>query len=363
MRLSQREIMARIHIGGAGGAPSNNFIWSLRESARRHYLIGASSVPSDLLLADVDERHVVPNAADPDYPQIILALLAQTRPAFMHVQSDYEVRAVSRLRHKIQTLGVRLFLPSPSTVENCVDKGKSYALWSAAGLRVPRTMFLNTPDDLKQAFDSLGDTIWIRATEGGGGRGALPVSSFEFARIWIDQYKGWGCFTAAELLTDRTVTWQSIWYEGELVVAQARRRHKWNYGNRTLSGVTGITGVGETCSDEDVTRVALDAIAAIDSRPHGIFCVDMTYDRSGIPNPTEINIGRFFTTHHFFTKAGVNFPEIYCDLALEARFPTLSRTINPLPDGLVWIRGMDVAPVLTTRQELAKLEGALVTGG
>ena len=350
--------MARIHIGGAGGAPSNNFIRSLRESARGHYLIGASSVPSDLMLADVDEKHVVPNATAPTYKKCILALLARTRPAFMHVQSDYEVLAVSRIREEIGSLGVRLFLPSAQTIENCVDKEKSYRIWAAAGLPVPRTILLNTPDDLTRAFSELGARIWIRATVGGGGRGALPVASFEFARSWIDEYGGWGSFTAAELLTERTVTWQSIWYDGGLIVAQARRRHKWNYGNRTLSGVTGITGVGETCSDEDVTRTALDAIAAVDSRPHGVFCVDMTYDRSGVPNPTEINIGRFFTTSYFFTKAGLNFPEIYCDLGLEGRFPSLERKINPLPDGLVWIRGMDVTPVLTTREELARLEAS-----
>lgn len=350
--------MARIHIGGAGGAPSNNVIWSLRESPRSHYLIGASSIPSDLFLADVDERHVVPNATEPGYRTSILELLARTRPSLMHVQSDYEVLAVSRLRGEIQSLGVGLFLPAPQTIENCVDKEKSYGIWVRAGIKVPRTIRLNTEDDLRRAFATLGERIWLRATVGGGGRGALPTSSFEFARAWIDEYRGWGGFTAAEMLTDRSVTWQSIWWEGELVVAQGRRRHKWNYGNRTLSGVTGITGVGETCSDDDVTRVALAAISAVDSRPHGVFCVDMTYDHSGTPNPTEINIGRFFTTSYFFTKAGLNFPEIYCDLALEQRFPSLSRRINPLPDGLVWIRGMDVPPVLTRREELTKWEDA-----
>ena len=81
----------------------------------------------------------------------------------------------------------------------------------------------------------------------------------------------------------------------------------------------------------------------------------MTYDRAGIANPTEINIGRFFTTHYFFTKAGVNFPEIYCNIALDGRFPSLARKVNPLPGGLVWIRGMDVHPVLTTVEELERL--------
>ena len=209
---------------------------------------------------------------------------------------------------------------------------------------------------MKHAFETLGKTIWIRATEGGGGRGALPTDNYDFARIWIDRYKGWGAFTASKLLTRNSVTWLSIWHQGELVVAQQRRRRSWNFGDRTLSGVTGITGVGETSSDPIVDRVALDSIRAVDHCPHGIFAVDMTYDDEGFPNPTEINIGRFFTTHYFFTKAGLNMPEILCDIALDNKFPTLAKRINPLPDGLVWIRGMDVEPVLTTSAELEKLE-------
>src|SRR6267378_14292 len=156
---------------------------------------------------------------------------------------------------------------------------------------------------LKSALSELGETIWIRAVEGGAGRGALPTNNFDFARIWIDRFKGWGTFTASELLSERSVTWQSIWYRGDLVVAQTRRRRSWNFGNRTLSGITGITGVGETCSDPEVDRTAMDAILAVDREPHGIFSVDMTYDFSDKPNPTEINIGRFFTTIFFFTKA------------------------------------------------------------
>ena len=348
--------MARIHIGGAGGAPSNNFIRSLRESRRRDYLIGASSVASDLFLADVDERHVVPYATAPEYPDRLLALLSRTRPDFIHLQNDFEVRAVSRIRERVEALGVRHYLPAPETVDTCVDKSRSYAAWSRAGIKVPRTLLLRGPDDLKRAFEALGPTVWVRAIEGGAGRGALPTDNFEFARIWIDRFGGWGSFTASKLLTERSVTWQSIWHEGELVVAQTRRRRSWNFGNRTLSGVTGITGVGETCSDPVIDRIALDSIAAVDARPHGIFSVDLTYDRGGMPNPTEINIGRFFTTHYFFTRAGLNFPEIYCDIALDGRFPALERKLNPLPDGLVWIRGMDVPPVLTTAEELERLE-------
>jgi len=348
--------MARIQIGGAGGAPSNNFIRSLRESQRTDHLIGTSSVPSDLFLADTEEKYVVPFATTSQYPQALLKLLTRTSPDFMHVQHDLEVRAVSRMRDQIQALGVKLYLPSQDTIEQCIDKLKSYEIWKRAGIRVPETMLLNSPDDLKKAFDRLGNKIWIRATIGAAGEGALPADNFNFAKIWIDRYRGWGTFTAAECLTSQTITWLSLWYEGTLVVAQTRRRRSWNFGNRTLSGVTGITGVGETCSDSVVDRIAEDAILSIDARPHGLFGVDMTYDHAGKPNPTEINIGRFFTTHYFFTQAGLNMPEIYCNIALEDKFPALERKINPLPDGLIWIRGMDVEPVLTTVKELEQME-------
>jgi predicted ATP-grasp superfamily ATP-dependent carboligase len=344
--------VARIYIGGAGGAPSNNVIRSLRESKRNDYLIGASATASDLLLSDTDERYLVPHSDAPEYRPKLLRLLGRTRPDFMHVQADCEVQSISRMRDDIDALGVRLFLPAPETVETCADKYRSYEAWHDAGVPVPRTILLHSTADLTRAFEEVGPRVWIRATVGAAGRGALPTEDPEFAERWIAHFGGNGRFTAAECLTQRSVTWLSIWYEGELVVAQTRGRRSWQFGDRTLSGVTGITGVGETCSDPVVDDIAQAAIRAVALKPHGVFGVDMTYDHQGVPNPTEINIGRFFTTSYFFTKAGLNMAEIYCDLALERRFPDLPRKINPLPDGLCWVRGMDVEPVLTTTAEL-----------
>ena len=186
----------------------------------------------------------------------------------------------------------------------------------------------------------------------GGGRGALPTGDYDFAEKWISKFNGWGEFTAAELLTENSVTWLSIWYEGDLVVAQTRKRRSWNLGNRTLSGVTGVTKVGETFSSEDVNTVAQDSILSVDEKPHGIYGVDMTYDSEGAPNPTEINISRFFTTSLFFTRAGLNMPKIFKDIALYGEFPALDRKINPLEDGLLWLRNMDTCPMLTTEKEM-----------
>jgi len=350
--------MARIQIGGAGGAPSNNFIRSLRESKRRDYLIGTSSKYTDLFMADTDEKYVIPPASSPDYQDTLLRLIRRMRPDFVHVQNDLEVIAISRMRKQLVAERARLFLPNEYTIEVCVDKSRSHQVWKNAGVKVPESALLKNAEDLKLAFREFGPKIWVRATIGAGGRWALPTDSYEFGRLWIDHFQGWGQVMASRHLTSRSITWLSIWHEGQLIVAQTRRRLSWNFAGRTLSGVTGITGVAETCSDDNVNSVAIAAIRAIDDKPHGVFGVDMTYDEDGWPNPTEINIGRFFTTVYFFTKAGLNLPEIYCNIALDGTFPALSRIVNPLPDGLVWIRGMDVEPVLANRKQLEEMEQA-----
>lgn len=347
--------MKKILLGGAGGAPTENVVQCLKNAKKKEYIVGIGSEPYDMVISNTDIKYQVPYAVESSYKKRLLYIIEKEKPDLAHFQNDIEIREISRIRDEIQEYGVKLYMPSKEAVEICVDKGRSTAIWIKEGIKVPKTKIIYSEIDLKKAFDQLGDSegnIWLRATVGGGGKGALPTNDFEFAKIWIERFNGWGKFTAAELLSSQTVTWLSIWYEGELVVAQTRKRKSWNFGNRTLSGVTGITRVGITTSDDMINRVALDAIRCIEQKPHGIYGVDMTYDREGIPNPTEINISRFFTTVYFFAEAGLNMPEIFKDIALYKKFPSLKRKVNPLPDGLLWIRGMDRTPALTTEEEI-----------
>ena len=72
----------------------------------------------------------------------------------------------------------------------------------------------------------------------------------------------------------------------------------------------------------------------------------------GVANPTEINIGRFFTTHEFFTRAGLNMPSLLVMLAWGEDLPDGLPAMNPLPPGLAWVRGVDFLPHLTTLEEI-----------
>jgi carbamoyl-phosphate synthase large subunit len=346
----------KILIAGAGGAPSEGVINSLLLSRKHEIIIGMGSESTDLVLSNARKKYYVPYANAENYKDELIKILKVEKPDLIHFQNDLEIFYASLLRDYIHELGVKIFMPEHNVIDTCVHKYKSYLQFIKANIIVPENMMLYNADDLKKAFKELADTdgrIWLRASSiGGGGKGSIATNDYELARSWITRYNGWGDFVAAEMLTSNTITWQSIWYNGELVVAQTRKREGWVHGNRSASGVTGVTKVGETCSDETVNEIAVNAINAVTGKPHGIFGVDMTYDTNGIPNPTEINISRFFTTILFFTQAGLNMPEIFKDLVLYNEFPKLEKKINPLPDGLLWLRGMDIKPRLMTTVQI-----------
>lgn len=348
--------MTKILIAGAGGAPSEGVINSLLKSKKGETIIGMGSEPTDLVLSKASMKFYIPYANAHEYKSALLHLLKTEKPDLIHFQNDLEIYHASLFRDDIVATGTKIFMPDHDAIDTCVHKHKSYLAFNNAGIPVPRNLLINNEDDLKNAFDMLGDAsgkIWLRASSiGGGGKGAIPTSDHTLAKAWIDHYKGWGDFIAAEILTPETITWLSIWHQGELVVAQSRERRGWTHGNRSISGVTGVTKIGVTCDNPQATEVAINAVKAVSAKPHGIFGVDMAYDKKGVPNPTEINISRFFTTVLFFTEAGLNMPEIFKDLALYGEFPKLVRKINPLPNGLLWLRGMDVVPRLMTTESV-----------
>lgn len=340
--------MKRILITAAGGAPAINFTRSLRDSKEDFFLLGVDADPYTIHRAETDIKEICPKATDTKYISYLNFLIKKYDIQLIHAQPDIEVGVISANRDKLLC---KTFLPSKYSVEVLRNKYLSYEAWKKQGVPVPETILINSIDDLKRAYQLFGQNIWLREIEGAAGKGSMASPDMDEALKQIEARNGWGVYTAAERLTQKTVTWMAIYNQGELIVAQARERLYWEHSNRTQSGVTGVTGTGRTVSDNIVTETAIKAVKAIDNKPHGIFSVDMTYNQQGVPMPTEINIGKFFTTHYFFTKAGVNFPEIFVKLAFGESVP-YDNVINPLPEGLNWIRGMDVEPILVKDEEI-----------
>lgn len=348
----------KIIVTGAGSAMSNGVINSLLLAGDGEDVIGLGADPAELFMCRAHRKYLVPYARDPEYKGKLLHILNTEKPDMIHFQHDAELAIALKFRDDILATGVKMLIPDYETIDTCVHKYKSWQKFKQAGIKVPENIVINNKEDLERSFKELGDengAIWLRAMSiGGGGKGALPTDNVEEAYEWIEKVNGWGDFVAAELLTKDTVTSLSIWHEGKLVVAQGRRRKGWAHSVLSRSGVTGVTKVGETYSDPVVDDVAIKAVNAVSKVPHGIYGVDMTYDRNGVPNPTEINISRFFTTVQFFAEAGLNMPKILKDIVVYNKFPELENKMNPLPNGLLWLRAMDCAPILTTQEDIEK---------
>lgn len=348
--------MAKIIVTGAGSAQSNGVINCLLLDDEKNEIIGLGSDRYDLMLSNAHRKYLIPYSTDKNYKKVLLNILELEKPDMIHFQHDKELYSAMKFRNEIEHTGVKMLLPDNNTIDTCVHKYKSYLKFLVSGIKVPQNIVINSKEDLKRAFEELGNntgTIWLRAmTIGGGGLGSLPTNNYDDAYNWIEKRNGWGNFLAAELLTNRTVTWLSIWQNGKLIVAQGRTRNSWASSALSASGVTGMTKVGVTVSDSVVDDIAERACRAVSEVPNGIYGVDMAYDEEGIPNPTEINIGRFFTTVEFFARAGLNMPVILKNLCLYDKKIGDYPLINPLNDGLIWIRGMDTEPILTTESEI-----------
>lgn len=330
---------------GAGGAAANGFIRALQMEGERFDVVGVNASPRDLLLAPCSERHVIPLAGESGHLEAIRSL----HPDFVHAQPDEEVLALAG--SDLPTL-----LPALDVVEVCQDKWLTYEVLRDAAVPVPRSWLVEGALDLDRTEPR---GVWVRKRSGAGGSGALRYGSRGYAERWIMANGGFEAgWMAAEALSTRTVTVQQLWRDGKLVVTQQRSRRSWANARNSPSGVSGSTGVGETTSHANADDAATRAVKAVDASPNGLYGVDMVLDYDNHPRVTEINPGRFFTTApEFFATAGFNMAALYVYLGVGGSGDPLDPVVrfNPLPDGLMWVRGMDERPVLTDEAELERL--------
>lgn len=342
--------MKRVIVTFAGGRLAAGLCRALKASPEPFYIIGVDAHKFQLHRARVDEKHLVPRAKDDDYIPVLRSIIEDAGADLLWVNHESEIAVITKRAH---ALGIATFLPSHKTVALCQDKMASYRRFKDSGIPVPESLLILDEADLSHAFRQMGNNLWLRAIKGTGGKGSLPVSDFDAAKKWIDFHHGWGHFMAAQRLTEQTVTWESIWNRGKLVAAQGRQRLYWEFPSLTPSGVTGIGGAHRWVADPLVDRTALQAIKATDQEPHGIFSVDMTYDWQGLPMVTEINCGRFMSggiIYHVTSEH--NLAHIAVRVALGEMPPLASPLLNPLPQDVVLVHGMDMEPVLMDMKEV-----------
>jgi biotin carboxylase len=273
---------------------------------------------------------------------------------FVMPNNSLEIDVLSAERDR---LDAPVFLPAPPVLETANSKWASYCVWEDTEVPLPLTQLLSEPADVQRAFDAMqGDKdqpVWVRGA-GIPGKGigvaSLPCRTVAQATQWVDYWRGWGGMIASEFLPGRNLTWMGLFKDGHLITSQCRERLAYVIPHVSPSGITGAPAISETIHDETVNHIGETAVLALDPHYTGVGFVDMKGDAAGTPRVTELNAGRFGTTHYFYTAAGANFPEFLLRVAAGETLDVPTRDI--LPAGLVWIRTLDAGPVLTTRDAI-----------
>ncbi|MCU0309244.1 MAG: hypothetical protein MUE51_16055 [Thermoleophilia bacterium] len=342
--------MRRVLVTGAGGPAGVNFVRSLRASGRAYHIVGTDIDRFHLEWPDLDGAYESPRTDDPGYVRFLNDVIAREGIDLVHPQPDGEVRRISDVRDE---LDARTFLPAQATVATCQDKLASARAWEAAGIRTLPAVAVAGREDLERAAAELGLPLWLRATTGAGGRGSTPMESVEVGEHWLAYWRlrgrDWD-FVAEPMLPGANLAFTSLWRDGEPVCSQVRERLEYIYPYLAPSGVTGTPVLAVTRDRPDAEAIALRAVRAVDPSASGVFCVDLKEDAAGVPWPTEINCGRFFTTSYFFTAAGVNIPDAYVRLAFGE--PPWDAPPPRLEPGLHWARHIDCPAVLVREGDL-----------
>lgn len=334
--------MKTVVLTHAGGRLGLGMSRGLKAASEDVCVVAADSGKYDLYRAIGDQKVQIPKANEPSYVPVIKDIIREKRPDFFWPAHDGEI-AVIAAEPELKEI---TFLPPADMVRICQSKTESHAYFGAAGVPVPKSVPISNERDLARAFEELGGDIWIRAIKGAGGRGSLPVTDFNTAKLWIDFHRGWGNFQAAERLPGHRLAWESVWFEGELVFCQGVLPEAIGFSNLTLSGITGIPALNRWVDDPVMTEMGQAAIHAVHDRPHGIMTVDMTVHADGKPRVTEINIGRFGSGGVVNSRVlGFNLPHLIMQLAVGDE-PDLSLpSINAFPPDWWIILGFSVEPV------------------
>ncbi len=344
--------MNRVLVTFAGGRLGIGVSRALKSGPEYVRVMGVDSDRVKVHRAAVDEVRLVPRAKEDDYLPVLAELVRETGTEFVWPNHEGEIAVIAS---EPGAVPAATFLPPPDTIAVCQDKLASYERFRRSGVPVPASTLVSSPADLEKAFRDFGTNIWVRAISGTGGKGSLPVSDLETARGWLDLNEGWGQFMAAEKMTESTVTWESVWWHGDLVFAQGRRRLYWEFSGIALSGVTGIGGAHQWVADPEVDGIALGAIEAVDPKPHGIFSVDMAYDSRGHPRVTEINCGRFMSggvIHPF--RGHINVAQLILGLVSGKKPEASKPLLNTFSTRVVLVHGMDVEPVEIALDEVER---------
>ncbi|MBW2172263.1 MAG: hypothetical protein JRF69_09845 [Deltaproteobacteria bacterium] len=313
--------MRKILITSAGSGFTNNLIRDIQNSQISVHIVGTSSDKFALTRSLADKNYLIPRVdAGAAYIEAINRIVTEEQIDLIIPNNDVEVPPISAHRDQ---LNANTFLPSHETIELCQDKLTLNSQLAQNGIRVAQTYSLNSADEADEVFSRFerNDLLWCRMRKGSGSKGSLPVRDPDQLRFWVQYWRDMrgvpeDMFLLCEYLPGRDYAFQSLWKDGELVIAKTCERLSYLFGGTLPSGSSSTPQIGKLVDNPSVNEICTRSVLSVDRRATGMFCIDLKEDREKIPCITEINIGRFFMITPVFDSVGRhNIAELYLRLA------------------------------------------------
>ncbi len=342
----------------AGGGNANNLVRSLKKSDLDCQIIGTNISKFEIAKSIADKHYLIPRFTSKEYVPAFKEIMKREDIDFCIPNHEFEIQQI--VASGDPEILAKCYLPAKKTVNLCVDKSKLIKKLSEAGMNTPRSITLQSYDELDKRFDEMkisdDHPVWCRLRRGSGSAGAAPLYSKEEAFFWIQYWEmhknvSIADFMLSEYLPGKDHHFFSLWKNGELLIGKSIQRLEYVCAKYTISGTSSSPSLCKMVNDKDVCDVCIQCVKAIDPNAQGLFGIDLKGNIDDIPYLTEINIGRFPRINYIFNFVGENIAQKYveCGLGMDVSPSAQESPSEPL---YYLMRDFDTSPILKDESEI-----------
>lgn len=286
-----------ILITGIGGPTPRSIAHRLRTVYPDAKLIGVDANPKALgyyinNLVDVKMR--IPRANDPEYWNVIKAIISEHAIDFAFIQPEQEVTVWGNYWKEHQSFPCPTLIPPIEHTNALMNKARMADLLEGTSY-IPKTVTLTQSNqDFDAVENEIGFPCWIRASVGSGGLGSLKINSKKELEAWLFIHKEVPEFTVSEFLTGRHLANQMLYFNGKLVKNAGLHCAEYVMADIAPSKVTGNTSFGRFINEDKLLAFCEEVMDYIAEKtqvaPHAVYSFDLKEDDHGNLKVTEINI-------------------------------------------------------------------------
>jgi hypothetical protein len=353
--------MKKILVTGVGGPTPRSFVRAVKmfggELARNFEFIGVDANPLAYGLYErelFEKSFVVPKANEQAYWDTINQIVEENEIDGAIVLPEVEVLEWAKNSKNIKK-SIKVHLPDFKLANELVNKHHLHVHLQDTGF-VPGFFRIDPQNfSYEEIRKAVGNSFWVRSTEGSSGLGSLKIDRKEMLHQWISINPLVKEFIATEYLPGRNMACKLLYFNNKLVRSACAERVHYIMAKVAPSGITGNTSFGRLLNEPKLVEISTEVLKQLseklETNLNGIFTVDFKEDQQGNPKITEINI-----RHVAFTSSlaagGANLPLN----TLKGMFkdkPEEMETIHyRFNENLIFLRDVDGKPMVMKEEDI-----------